>query len=208
MRDEPEFQPRGDLIGLMRRFVKRQFISGPRRDRRQQPDSVIRELKLRDGQRVADIGAGSGYFTLRLARAVGPDGKVFAVDTDDDMLTMVQQAAAREGVGVGVVLIKARDALLALPEQVDLFFLSHSYHHLPEVVDYMRRARPLLKPSGRVAIIEGRPGGWLSRLFRHVSEPALVRQQMTEAGYEVVERHTFLADDSFQIFATRMENGR
>ncbi|MDP8957777.1 MAG: hypothetical protein M3N51_00920, partial [Actinomycetota bacterium] len=79
--------------------LKRFGYSGLRRDRWQQPERVVAELGLQPGDRVADLGAGGGYFTFRLARAVGPSGVVYAVDTDRDVPSSLSERAVREGVG-------------------------------------------------------------------------------------------------------------
>jgi arsenite methyltransferase len=187
----------GGLVAALRRRIKRSFISGPGRDRRQKPDRIVSALDLRPGQRIADVGSGSGYFTFRLAEQVAPDGRVYAVDTDTDMLWFVQQHAAPDGAVVPVLL---SDGALSLPEPVDLLFFSHSYHHLPERVGYFAAARRHLRDGGRVAIVESLPVGLFARLFGHATDPGRITSEMEQAGYHLVAEHDFPPGDSFLIF--------
>lgn len=194
----------GRNAGLLSRFraaFKRLAYSGLRRDRWQQPDQVLEALDLAAGERVADLGAGGGYFTFRLARAVGTSGIVYAVDTDDDMLAWLSDAAAAEGL-VNVVPVRARPDEAQIPEPVDLAVLANVYHHLPEQLDYLRNLTLHLRPRGRVAVLESRPLG-LHRIFGHATSEEDIRADFDAAGYGLVARHDFLAHQSFQIFEQR-----
>jgi arsenite methyltransferase len=170
--------------------------SGPGRDRWQHPDRVIEALSLRPGQRVADLGAGGGYFTFRISRAVGDQGRVYAVDTDPDMRALIANRVAREQ-RANVVPVAAEPARPDLPEQVDLVLIVNAFHHLPELATYLPRLAPLLRPGGRVAVIEARPK-WF--LFGHATEPATIRSAMATAGYALVDDHAFLPRQAFLIF--------
>jgi ubiquinone/menaquinone biosynthesis C-methylase UbiE len=172
-------------------------VSGPGRDRWQQPDRVVAALALDEGNRVADLGAGGGYFTFPLARAVGPQGAVYAVDTDADMSLLVNQQAAADNAG-NVVTVAAQAGDPALPETVDLVLTVNAFHHLPEPGTYFATLAKYLEPDGRVAVIEARPK-WF--LFGHATEPATIATAMADAGYTLAERHDFLPRQSFQIFA-------
>jgi arsenite methyltransferase len=179
--------------------VRARLYSAPGRDRRQEPDEIVRSLDLHDGDRVADIGAGGGYFTFRLARSVGPRGLVYAVDVDEPMLRALDREARREGV-TNVRTVEGGATTPGLPERVDLMFLSHSFHHLPDQVDYLRNAAASLSRGGRVAIVEGRGEGLFGRLFGHSTSPALIRSQMEAAGFRQSAEHDFVKGDSFLIF--------
>jgi SAM-dependent methyltransferase len=170
--------------------------SGPGRDRWQQPDRVIEALPVTPGQRVADLGAGGGYFTFRISRAVGADGRVYAVDTDPDMRSLIADRVEREKWGnVVPVAIEPDDP--TLPEPVDLILLVNAFHHLPEPATYLPRLATGLRPGGRVAVIEARPK-WF--LFGHATEPAEIRSAMAAAGYRLVDEHEFLSRQSFLTF--------
>jgi ubiquinone/menaquinone biosynthesis C-methylase UbiE len=197
--------PRGPL-GRLRRQIKKLFTGGPGRERRQGPDRVVAALALEPGQRVADIGAGAGFFAFRLARAVSPGGRVYAIDTDLDVLSFVQEEADESG--MEVVPLLAGEAEPGLPEPVDLHFLSASYHHLPDVSSYMAEARRHLRPGGRVAVIEDRHDTLMSRLFGHASDPAVVKREMAQAGYHLLAEHDFIRGQLFLVFGLPEERDR
>ena len=181
--------------------IKRFSYEGSSRDEWQQPEQVIAALGIRPGDRVADLGSGSGYFTLRLARAVGPDGKVYAVDVDEKMNEYLRQRVAKAGVAnVDVVLGRFEDPLL--PDGgVDLVLVVDTYHHLEDRPAYFRNLRRDLTAGGRVAVIDydGRKG-WFVRWMKHFTPRALLLQEMAEAGYEVAQEFDFIDRQSFVIF--------
>jgi predicted methyltransferase len=174
-------------------WIKRHAYEGfGRRDGWQQPDRVITELGLEPGQVVADVGAGGGYFTFRLAEAVGAQGRVFAVDVDPDMTGFLADKARDEGyTQVETVLAGETDA--KIPEPVDLVFTCNTYHHLPDRVNYFARLRQRLKPGGRVAIVEYREG-------QHATRPEIIRREMGQAGYVLVAEHDYLEKQDFAVF--------
>ncbi len=180
---------------------KRFAYSGFGRDRWQQPDRVVAELGLRPGGRVADLGAGGGYFTFRLARAVGPSGVVYAVDTDRDMPATLAARAVKQGLA-NVVAVEAKPDDPGLPEAVDLCFLSNAYHHLPDRPTYFARLAPHLKPTGRVAIVEAKPRG-LHRLVGHATSPETIRSELEASGYTLIADHDFLPRQGFLVFEHR-----
>jgi ubiquinone/menaquinone biosynthesis C-methylase UbiE len=173
------------------------------RDGWQQPERVIETLELEPGQAVADLGSGSGYFVLPLARAVGPAGNVYAVDVDADMNEVVAERAREANLtNVTTVLAGADDARLA-ESSVDLLFTSNTYHHLPDRIEYFRRLRPALRPGARVAIIEYRKQGWWLR--SHATPPDAIQDEMEQAGFRLVADHDFLERQSFQVFVPTSE---
>jgi ubiquinone/menaquinone biosynthesis C-methylase UbiE len=181
--------------------LKRFSYEGGAREKWQQPERVISALGIRSGDRVADLGSGSGYFTLRLARAVGPDGKVYAVDVDEEMNEYLRQRVAQEGLAnVEVILGRFEDPLL--PDGgVDLVLVVDTYHHLGDRPAYFRNLRRDLAPGGRVAVIDydGRKG-WFVRLTGHITAREELLREMREAGYEVAEEFDFIDRQLFLIF--------
>jgi predicted methyltransferase len=178
--------------------IKRRMYSPSGRDRGQRPDEIMSALALRAGETVVDLGSGTGYYTFRLARAVGPSGRVYAVDTDADLLEDLDRQATRERV-LNLRTTHPGPGEAGLPEPADLVFLSHVYHHLPERVAYFRRLARSLRPGGRVAIVEGRIQGW-ARIFGHATDPAAVRREMEAAGYRLAASHDIVPNESFQVF--------
>jgi ubiquinone/menaquinone biosynthesis C-methylase UbiE len=134
------------------RFLRRQLA--PARAAWQKPAAVIRALGLAQGQTVADVGAGPGYFTLRLARAVGPAGRVFAVDPEPVMLEVLRRRLERAGLRqVTPVLGRVDDP--SLPRAAcDVVFLANAYHHLRDGPRFLQRLVRALKPGGRLINID------------------------------------------------------
>lgn len=165
---------------------------------RRRPDLILAALKLGPGVRLADIGAGGGYFTFRFAKAIGASGAVFAVELDRRKAMLLARQAAQAFPTVHVV-EPARDDP-SLPGTVDIIFLSLVYHHLTDQPAYFRRAARYLRNGGRVAIVETRPIGWLTRIFGHATDPETIKAEMVAAGYELVESHDFLRLQSFLVF--------
>jgi len=177
-----------------------QHMNDPSRDMWQQPKAVIQALNVSPGARVADLGAGGGYFTWRLAEAVGPEGKVYAVDINETGLRMIEQEAkARYASNVKPVLATPTDA--RIPEKVELVFNCDTYHHMSDRVAYFRSLASHLHENGRVAILDFHKTGFFSGVLGHGTSKELVRQEMEAAGYRLVAEHSFLKDQHFQIFA-------
>jgi len=189
----------GRLGNALRVAIKRFMYEGVRRDRWQKPDLVLGALGLEPGMLVADLGSGAGYFTIRLARAVGPDGRIFAVDTDAELREAVVERARSQGLD-NVRAVAAGDDNPALPEPVDLIFLASVFHHLPDPPSYFRLAARDLRPSGRVAVLETRPQGLSARIFGHVTAPERVRSEMAAAGYRATDSLEGLPRQSLQLF--------
>ena len=170
------------------------LLENPERDEWQKPDTIIEALKLENGQVVADVGAGSGYFTLRLARAVASRGLVFALDVEEGMLDYLRQRLAKEKIqNVKVLLVPPHDPLL-IDGSLDLAFICNTYHHLEYRDVYLRKLRKALKPTGRLVIVdfykkEGIPVG--PPMPMRLSEET-VQKELREAGLGVIEKLTFL----------------
>ncbi len=121
------------------------------------PAEVMRALALRPGEAAADIGAGTGYFAQPMAEAVGPAGKVYAVDAQPEMLALLKSKLDRDGLA-NVELVQAEAERTGLPEaSCDLYFLANVWHELEDWEAAAREARRVLKAGGRVAILDWRP---------------------------------------------------
>jgi len=181
--------------------LKQWAYQGVGRDQWQQPEKVIATLQIRPGDQVADLGAGGGYFTFRLAQAVGPSGKVFAVDIDQQMIDLIDNQARKDGVAnVETVLAKADDP--QLPKNgVDLIFTCDTYHHIDNRVAYFRNLRTYLKTGGRLAVIDFDRRAWIEGLLRHYTPSEFLKREMEQAGFVLQVEHEFLDRQSFLIFA-------
>ena len=181
--------------------LKRFAYEGFGRDKWQKPDQVIQSLQLRPGDRAADLGSGGGYFTFRLAKAVGPTGHVYAVDVDEGLNDYIAGRARDEGFDtVSVILAKYDDPLLPA-DGVDMIFTSDTYHHLEHRADYFRNARKYLRLGGRVAIIEYAGRGWFDGWFGHWTPNATIREELETADYQLKQEFTFLPRQFFLVFA-------
>lgn len=185
------------LLSRFRASLKRFVYSGPRRDRWQHPDEVLARLGLEPGRRVVDLGAGGGYFTFKLARAVGPEGLVFAVDPDDDMRAWIDDRAADKGYPQ-ITTVAPRDGRIDVLGPVDAVLTVNAFHHFPqERVNYLAGLARVLRPGARVAVIESRPRWYLFGHHTHADE---IRTVMEAAGYAFTEEHDLLERQSFTIF--------
>lgn len=175
-------------------------MNDPSRDVWQKPQGVVEKLSIAPGSRVADLGAGGGYFTWHLAKAVGARGTVYAVDIEEKAINMIfKEMVARGTPNVRPVRAEPHDP--RLPEPVDLVFSCDTYHLMNDRVAYFRSLASSLRPGGRVAILDLRPRGFLSGLFGHRVGKEDVRREMEEAGYLLVEDHDLIDRQHFQIFA-------
>lgn len=168
----------------------------PARDQWQMPERVIAALELKAGQSVADIGAGTGYFTVRLAKAAG---KVFAVDIEESMVKYTTQRAEKAGLKNVTGVVAAADSA-NLPEAVDLILVVDTFHHIPAREAYFRKLRGSLKPGGRLAIIDWLPNGPMGPppMFRFSAKQ--IEEQLAKAGWRKAGEHTFLPNQSFTIY--------
>ncbi len=146
--------------------------------------AVMQLLEIRPGMAVADIGAGSGYYTVRLSRRVGPAGHVFAEDIIPDYLAGLQRRVTTEGLGnVTLALGEAHDPRLP-PASVDVALLVHMYHEIDQPFGLLENLLPALRPGARVAILDAnRPTP------QHGTPPALLECELRAVGYQQVGFH-------------------
>ncbi len=180
---------------------KRFLYEGFGRDAWQEPARVVESLELEEGDRVADLGAGGGYFTFRLADAVGEGGRLYAVDVDPAMIEHLEARSAEEGAdNVEVILGEFTDPLL--PDGgIDLLFTCNTYHHIEDPVSYFADVRTDLAEGGRVAVIELNGVSWFPRLIGHYTPKDRLVEEMRRAGYRVEREFDFPERQSFVIFS-------
>ncbi len=165
----------------------RQF-DDPARDAWQRPDTVVANLALQPDARVADIGAGTGYFAVRIARAV-PRGRVWGIDIEPNMVRYLRARAQREGLAnLYSTLATPDDPMLAEP--VDVVLVVDTFHHLSERATYFRALRSSLRPGGRVVIIDFTAESPVGPAVAHRIAPRAVQDEMAAAGYALFATFT------------------
>jgi ubiquinone/menaquinone biosynthesis C-methylase UbiE len=152
-------------------------------------------LGIGPGKRVADIGAGSGWFTVRAARRVGAGGVVYAVDINPESIRYVDDRAQKENLhNVKTILGKGDDPLLAA-HAVDAVLLLKTYHEVAEPVALLRNLRAALRPGAKVGIIDRNGNGEDHGVGREV-----VLREATEAGYRLLGQYDFVKGDKMDYF--------
>jgi ubiquinone/menaquinone biosynthesis C-methylase UbiE len=176
-------------------------LEGPDRDAWQKPELVMDALAIGERSAVADVGAGGGWFTVRLARRVGPNGVVYAQDVQQQMLDSIKRRVAREGFE-NVFYIRGERRDPKLPRAaLDAVLMVDTYHEFENPVALLRGVGAALKPGGRVGIVDFRSdgGGPGPEFSERVKEEKVV-EQAAEAGLRLLGRETFLEFQYFLIF--------
>jgi len=152
------------------------------RDEHGEAERVLNRLGVKPGMRVADVGAGDGYYTVRLAKRLGPGGTIYAEDVTQSYLDRLAERLTRDGI-VGVTLMHGTPADPRLPPRaVDLMLLAHMYHEVEQPYEFLYRLHAALAPGGRLAIIDNdKPTG------EHGTPPALLRCELGAVGYRQVD---------------------
>jgi len=178
------------------------WLERPGRDEEQRPDEIVRKMGLRDGDVVADLGAGTGYFTRRLAKAVAPSGRVYAVDIQPEMIDLLKRNVEKAGLTNVVPVLGAGDDPKLPTDALDWILLVDVYHELQQPKAVLARMREALKPTGRIALVEYRLEGTTALHIReeHRMSPKQVLAEWEPAGFRLVKRHEFLPTQHFFVF--------
>jgi len=176
----------------------------PSRDAWQKPHQVIEALALKPDASVADIGSGTGYFAVRLAHFV-PQGRVYGVDIEPDMVKYLTERARREGLDNLTAVAGAPDDA-RLPRTVDLVLMVDTYHHVDRREGYFRKLAQSLKPGGRVAIVDFDANSTMGPPPAQRIEAKRVVAEMAGAGYRLEHEHRFLPNQYFLVFQARSQN--
>jgi SAM-dependent methyltransferase len=178
------------------------LLEGPDRDLWQLPDQIMDTLRIAEGSLVADLGAGGGWFTIRLARRVGANGLVFAEDIQPQMLEATMRRVAREGLGnVRRVLGTAEDPRLPAGT-LDAVLIVDTYHELDNRDAMLRNIAKSLKPQGRVGVVDfKRDGLGPGPALEERVDPEQVVRDAEAAGLRLVRRETFLPYQFMLVFS-------
>lgn len=180
------------------------MLEDPKRDAYQKPHEVIQALQLKDGEAIADIGAGSGYFTFRLARHIGEKGRIYAVDVSPDMIVHLNRRIRDLGIkNVTTVLCVPDDPLLA-SSSVDRVFICDTWHHIADHPQYLGLLKKILRPGGEVVMIdfkkEPTPVGPPPEM--RISRDDLIAE-MEQNGFRVTGEQKFLPYQYYLTFTPK-----
>jgi ubiquinone/menaquinone biosynthesis C-methylase UbiE len=175
-------------------------LEGPDRDAWQRPDQIMDKLLIAEGSVVADLGAGGGWFTMRLAGRVGPNGLVYAQDVQPQMIEAITRRISRAQVrNVRTVLGSQTDP--RLPRPIDAALFVDTYHELEQPVVMLRKVAEVLKPGGRIGIIEFKKDGWgPGPPMDERMDPEPIIRDAEAAGLRLLSRETFLRYQYMLVF--------
>jgi SAM-dependent methyltransferase len=177
------------------------LLEGPDRDAWQMPDRVMEALRIFDGAVVGDLGAGGGWFTIRLARFIGPKGKVYAEDIQPQMIEAIQRRVVREGL-LNVQTVQGTSKDPRLPgNRLDAILIVEVSNEMEDRVELLKNAARALKPHGRIGIIDYKKDGLgPGPALEERVDPEDIERDAAAAGLRLLERHTFLPYQFFLIF--------
>jgi arsenite methyltransferase len=180
------------------------FLEDPQRDAYQKPHEVIAALDLKEGEVIADVGAGPGYFSLRFANHVGERGRVYAVDIDPDMIRYLNRRIRDLNLRNVVTILAEPDDPLLPDHSIDRFFLCDTWHHIENRTAYLALMKRMLRPGGQVVMID------FQKRELPVGPPAEMKiaredllREMEAGGFRLTREHTFLPYQYFLVFAVK-----
>lgn len=169
------------------------------RERVERVADILVELGVRDGARIADLGSAGGFYTLRIAKAVAPTGRAYAVDIDAKVLDLLRERATEQQL-TNIEIIVATPSDPRLPGDLDAVLIRNTYHEIPEYRRILDAIMAALKPDGRLIVVEAIHEKYRAlpreqQVKEHEIAPELVERELREAGFAIVKR-----DDAFTTF--------
>lgn len=180
------------------------FFDRPERNDEERSDAIVDALEIPGGAAIADIGAGTGYFTWRLAKKVGPAGKIFAVDVQQKMLDLTAEAVKQRGFA-NVSNVLGSDTSPRLPDRsVDLVFIAYSYHEFSNPEAMMESIKRSLKPGGRVFVLEfAKESRSAPASATHKMSLEEIRSEIEPLGFELDQMLDFLPMQHGLVYKVR-----
>ena len=176
------------------------LLEAPDREAWQKPDQIMDALGVADGGTVADLGAGGGWFTIRLARRVGPNGVVYAEDIQRLMIEAIARRVQKEGLQNVRTVLGAKDDPRLPAGSLDAVLIVDAFHEMDEPVALLRNAARALKPQGLIGIIDFKEGeGGPGPAPEERVAPGVILETATAAGLKLVRRELFLTYQYFLV---------
>ena len=180
------------------------MLEDPARDAYQKPHEVVMALGLKEGETIADIGAGSGYFAFRFSRHVGENGRVYAVDINPEMIVYMNRRIRDMKVKNMVTVLSAPDDPLLMDGSIDRFFICETWHHIQNQTQYLVLIMKMLKPGGQVVMIDFQkrdlPVGPPNEM--KIAREDVIKQ-LQAAGFQLEKENSFLPYHYFLVFSVR-----
>ena len=162
------------------------WLERAEREDEEAPSKAIEALDLKPGMVVADIGAGSGYYTSRIARRVGPTGRVYATDIQQGMIDILDRRIKNEGLGNVTTILGGMDDPRLPPASIDLAIMVDVYHELQQPQLFLQRLKPAFKPNGRLVLLEFRKEDPKVPILEvHKMSVAEVKQELEAEGFVI-----------------------
>ena len=166
------------------------------------PLEVIEILSIKEGESILDIGSGGGFFSLLFAEKVGKNGMVYASDTNKEFLDYIEETKSSRGLSNIKTVYISKEIPEISGECIDLIFMRNVYHHLKDRVEYFSKIKKVLKPKGRVAIIDyiGNKGFSFHRMMGHSTSKETMVEDLESSGFKLIKDANILPEQNFLIF--------
>ena len=160
------------------------WLERPEREDEEAPSKALDALDLKPGMSVADIGAGSGYYSSRIAKRIGPTGRVYATDIQQGMIDILERRIKNEGLTNVTTILGGMDDPRLPPASIDLAIMVDVYHELQQPQLFLQRLKPAFKPNGRLVLLEFRKEDPKVPILEvHKMSVAEVKQEMEAEGF-------------------------
>jgi len=178
------------------------WLERPSREEEEKPYDVLKVMMLKNGDVVADIGCGTGYYGRKIAKQVAPDGKVYGVDIQPEFIEMLKEYCEKEGITNVIPILGDEDDPKLPKGELDWMILTDVYHEFQQAEAMLAKMREALKPDGRVLLLEYRLNGKTARHIKieHRMSVEQVLSEWNAAGFELVDLQEFLPSQHLFIF--------
>lgn len=183
-------------------YKKAQMFNRKASRKKSKADEVIKNLKLKKNDIIADIGSGGGYFTFLFSEIVGKNGHVYAIDVNSDFLEYIKNQAKKKGINNISTIITNSEKPKLPTEMIDYMFLRNVCHHISNREKYFRLLKNGLKNNGSIIIIEHNGAGLFNfnKIFGHYIKPDIIKDEMKKVGFIIDIEYDFIPHQSFTIF--------